>query len=325
MENILPPFKVDVAGVFLMPQVLIEARDALRNGALTRIELREIEDAEIRTLVDQLKSFGLKVVTDGRFRTDSWLLDFICGFEGVRLRPTKKTTFELTGRLELHHHFVVDDFMFLTGVAGGDILAKQVLPAPSTLLAELLKAENSEELALFYPDTEMLLEDIAIAYQRLLVELYESGCRYVQFDDFSQIVPAHSIQVNNAALVDAPSDLFVAFYASSELHYAVKGIHAFFLDYDMASCGKNRLLWFIREKQATFGFVLSHYPVEEELDDLCARIEEVNRYIPLNRFTLCVPNPNPLSLEPHAVTLEKQWETLRMAAIVVNRFWPEEP
>ncbi|MCP3893355.1 MAG: methionine synthase [Bacteroides sp.] len=324
MENVVPPFKVDVAGAFLMPKVLIEAREQLRNGQLSQVALRAMEDAEIRTLVDRLKAIGSKVVTDGRFRSDSWPLDFMCGFEGVRLRPTKKSTLELTGRIDLHHHFIIDDFMFLTGITGGDIIAKQVLPAPSLMLAELLKEDNREELDRIYPDLEVLLEDIAIAYHKLITELYGSGCRYVQFDDITHIVTDNAIRVNNMSLVDYPKDLFVAFHASSEMLYAVKGMDAFFLDYDSASCGKSRLLWFIREKQATFGFVLSHYPDEEELDELCAKIEEVNRYIPLRRFTLCIPNPQPSSFESYETTLQKQWDTLSMAEIVVKRFSPEE-
>lgn len=324
MENVVPPFKVDVAGVFLMPQVLREAREQVQNGQLSQVALRAIEDAEIRSLVDRLKSMGSKVVTDGRFRSDSWPLDFISGFEGVRLRASKKNSLELTGRIDLHHHFIIDDFTFLTGITGGDIIAKQVLPAPSVLLSELLKDENLEALDRIYPNVEVLLEDIATSYHKLINELYASGCRYVQFDDTNRVVTNNAIRVNNMSLEGYPADLYIAFHASSEMLYAVKGMNAFFLDYASTSCGKNRLLWFVREKQATFGFVLSHYPVEEELDELCAKIEEVNRYIPLHRFTLCIPNPKPSSSEPYEITMQKQWDTLHLAEVVAKRFWPDE-
>ena len=323
MENVVPPFKVDIAGAFLVPQVLRDAREQVRNGQMSLVALRVVEDEEIRKLVDRLKAAGLKVVTDGCFRSESWALDFMCGLEGIRLRPTKKTTLELTGRVDFHHHRVLDDFMFLTGVTGGDIIAKQVLPAPSLLLAKLLKEDNKEDLDRIYPNLEVLLEDIAITYRKLIQQLYASGCRYIQFDDPTRVVTDNAIRVNNMALEEHPDDLFVAFHAPTEMLFSVAKINAFFLDYASENCGKNRLLWFIREKQTTFGFVLSHYPEEEELDELRAKIEEVTRYIPLRRFSLCIPNPQILPSETYEEALEKQWSTLQMAEIVANELWPE--
>lgn len=306
-----------------MPQALKEAREQVRNEQMSLATLRAMEDAEIRNLVDRLKEIGLKVVTDGRFRSESWPLDFMCGLEGIRMCPTKKTIIELTGRVSLHHHPVLDDFMFLTGVTGGDLIAKQVLPAPSRLLTELLKEENREPLDAIYPDQELLLEDIATTYRKLILELYASGCRYVQFDDTTHAVTDNGIRVNNMALTDHPDDLFIAFHARTEMLFSVDGIDAFFLDYESESCGKNRLLWFIREKRTTFGFVLSHYPVEEELDELRAKIEDVTRYIPLKRFSLCIPNPKVSSFEDYESAVEKQWNTLKMAEIVAGELWPE--
>lgn len=260
MENVVPPFKVDVAGTFLLPAALREAREQYRNEQISLLTLRAVEDAEIRNLVDRLKAEGLKVITDGRFRSDAWPLDFMCGLDGIRFRDDRKTSVELTGRIDVHHHPVLDDFVFLTGVTGGDVIAKQVLPAPSRLLAELMKDANRTELDSVYPDREILLVDLAQTYQKLIMELYRSGCRYLQLDDATRTVTDNAIRVNNMALENLPADLFIAFHSPTEMLFSLQGIHAFFLDYDSECCGKNRLLWFIREKQSVFGFVLSHYP-----------------------------------------------------------------
>ena len=67
MENIRPPFKIDIAGAFLLPQALKEAREQYRNEQISLVTLRAMEDAEIRNLVERLKSAGLQVVTDGVF------------------------------------------------------------------------------------------------------------------------------------------------------------------------------------------------------------------------------------------------------------------
>ena len=59
MENIRPPFKIDIAGAFLLPQALKEAREQYRNEQISLVTLRAMEDAEIRNLVERLKSVGL--------------------------------------------------------------------------------------------------------------------------------------------------------------------------------------------------------------------------------------------------------------------------
>ena len=168
MENVVPPFKVDVAGTFLLPSALREAREQYRNEQISLLTLRAVEDAEIRNLVDRLKAEGLKVVTDGRFRSDAWPLDFMCGLDGIRFRDDRKTSVELTGRIDVHHHPVLDDFVFLTGVTGGDVIAKQVLPAPSRLLAELMKRSAGRF------SNAMLLTRIALS---VTVRVASSSCR----------------------------------------------------------------------------------------------------------------------------------------------------
>lgn len=227
MENVVPPFKVDVAGTFLLPAALREAREQYRNEQISLLTLRAVEDAEIRNLVDRLKAEGLKVVTDGRFRSDAWPLDFMCGLDGIRFRDDRKTSVELTGRIDVHHHPVLDDFVFLTGVTGGDVIAKQVLPAPSRLLAELMKDANRTELDSVYPDREILLVDLAQTYQKLIMELYRSGCRYLQLDDATRTVTDNAIRVNNMALENLPADLFIAFHSPTEMLFSLQGIHAF--------------------------------------------------------------------------------------------------
>ena len=46
MENIRPPFKIDIAGAFLLPQALKEAREQYRNEQISLVTLRAMEDAE---------------------------------------------------------------------------------------------------------------------------------------------------------------------------------------------------------------------------------------------------------------------------------------
>ena len=58
MEKVVPPFKVDVAGTFLLPPALREAREQYRNEQISLLTLRAVEDAEIRNLVGRRAEGG---------------------------------------------------------------------------------------------------------------------------------------------------------------------------------------------------------------------------------------------------------------------------
>ena len=73
----VPPFRNDVVGSFLRPQVIHEARRNLEAGKITASELRQIEDEEIKKLVAKEIENGLHAVTDGEFRRTYWHLDFL--------------------------------------------------------------------------------------------------------------------------------------------------------------------------------------------------------------------------------------------------------
>lgn len=323
MKNVLPPFKVDIAGTFLVPQSLMAAREQYRNGLITHIALREVEDTEIRNLVDKLKTFGLKVVTDGNFRHESWITDFMCNLDGIRMNPSKKKL-ELINKIDtLRRHPVIDDFMFLTGITGGGVIAKQVLPAPSLIYTRLQK-DSPEAIKQIYPDINGLFTDIERIYNRLITKLYNSGCRYIQFDDTTRMVTTEAIAINNKVLTQLPDDLFVAFHAPADMLMSTTRVNAYFLDYDDECCSRYKLLWYIKEQKSTFCFIPSYYPIEEELDELRTKMDEVRRYIPLNRFTLCIPNAHKLSSEKYEVAQKKQWHTFDMARRVAEELWPQE-
>ena len=71
-----PPFRADVVGSLLRPQVLIDARRSYRERAIGREDLVQIEDAAVREVVALQETVGLKVVTDGEFRRQNYIIDF---------------------------------------------------------------------------------------------------------------------------------------------------------------------------------------------------------------------------------------------------------
>ena len=160
----------------------------------------------------------------------------------------------------------------------------------------ILRETEAGCLKSVYPDLNILLDDLAVAYKKLLEGLYEVGCRYVQFEGVKSMLTDEAARLNNRVLRERPEGLFVAFHAATDMLIRLHGADAYFLNYDCGICDRSRLLWFVHEREAVFGFVLSYYPDEEELDELQAKMEEVLNYIPMKHLTLCLPDADNFSL-----------------------------
>lgn len=320
MANVFPPYRLDISGAFCVPLALKNAFEQFRNEQIDRQALQAVEDTEVRNLVDRLKSAGMKVVSDGGFRRR----DFLESWEGIRAKDGKPfsegSALEITGRVHLVQHPILEEYAFLASIAGADAMKKQHIPSPAEVMTQILQRVERSQLETVYPDIHLLTEDIAAAYKFLLNKLYEAGCCYIQFDGVHSVVIEETIRLNNRVLRERPVGIFIAFHAPTEMLIQLHGADAYFLNYDCGSCDRNRLLWFLHEKDAVFGFVLTHYPHEDELDELQAKTESILNYIPLKHFTLCLPDANAV-LSPSDTDEEKQWETIRLGKEMAERIF----
>src|SRR3990172_13058478 len=81
-----PPFRADHVGSFLRPKELLEAREKCQNGAISRADLRLVEDRAIRDIVRFQEDLGLRGITDGEFRRTYFHVDFLEQLEGVETK-----------------------------------------------------------------------------------------------------------------------------------------------------------------------------------------------------------------------------------------------
>ena len=91
--------------------------------------------------------------------------------------------FALTGKITGTNHPFVEHFKFVKQFEDEHTTARQTIPAPSQFLAELFREDNGTVTRSFYPDLEELIQDIAAAYRQVIKDLYDAGCRNIQFDD----------------------------------------------------------------------------------------------------------------------------------------------
>src|SRR5258708_37096146 len=82
-----PPFRADQVGSLLRPAPLTAARLQFKQGALSAIALRKVEDDCIRAVVEKQASIGMRSITDGELRREYWHIDFLRQLHGVTIAP----------------------------------------------------------------------------------------------------------------------------------------------------------------------------------------------------------------------------------------------
>jgi len=192
------PFRADHVGSLLRPAELKEAREKFARAALPRAALAEIEDRLIRTAVARQEAVGLRSVTDGDFRRQSWSSDFLTAIGGVLqgaptaarpphldvpagsiVRDWQPPTPKIASRLQWPEGGIERrDFAFLKGIT--QRTPKVTLPSPSMLHFRGGRGGVSEAA---YPDMEEFFADLIAVYRAEIMDLAAAGCRYVQFDD----------------------------------------------------------------------------------------------------------------------------------------------
>ena len=224
-------YRAEHIGSLLRPAELIAARDSFKAGKLPREELRVLEDRHIRDAVTMQESLGLRSITDGEFRRDNYLSDFILALEGTSLGPendlnvyytnpktgvpglTGRKTL-ITGRIRLPDGGItVQEFRYLKSVAkSGE--PKVCIPGPPAIHYTTGRAQISREV---YPDLGPFWDDVVAAYAEELKLLGEAGCKLVQIDETS--IPKlgdPNIQANMAKRGDDWRELLASYTAAME-------------------------------------------------------------------------------------------------------------
>lgn len=191
--------KYDIVGSFLRPQVIKEARERYKKEEIKLEELRVIEDQEIAKLVDQEVAHGLKVVTDGEFRRRWWHLDWLKEFDGFTTKHLEKEHHGVVNQIELgtvigkisydskkqHAEIEAWDYLYELVKKYPGVTAKKCISGPNMILVDHFLQLGIKETPYYGTDAEALIEDIALAYQQAIQDLYAHGCRYLQIDDTS--------------------------------------------------------------------------------------------------------------------------------------------
>jgi 5-methyltetrahydropteroyltriglutamate--homocysteine methyltransferase len=179
----MPPFRAEHIGSLLRPPGLVEG--GLVEGG---------EDEAIARVIRWQERLGLKVVTDGEFRRESWRLGFVAKVEGFARgealgevdvqRDAAGNTARVgsapiaVARLRRAGPIVADEVAF--ALKHANAMVKATLPAPSYLHYPRGRACVDPRV---YPDLEAFFDDVVKIYAEELEALYAAGGRYLQLDE----------------------------------------------------------------------------------------------------------------------------------------------
>lgn len=370
MSKIQTPWRYDFVGSFLRPQALKDAKEAFKEGKLSEEELNRVIDAEVTKVVAKQKELGFHVITDGEFRRTFWHLDFMWGFEGVDHQATGKgvqfngvlavldETY-LVGKIKAKAHPFVEGFKFLKQFEDENTVAKYTIPAPAQMFQQMIIPVNFENTRKFYPTNEELIQDIGKAYQEVIKQFYEAGCRNLQLDDCTwgaivgdaakqryqalgvdiEEVKKQLLAVNNLALEGKPADMVItshicrgnynsAYFTSgpydtvADYVFAKENVDALFLEYDdERSGGFAPLEKLSADKKVVLGLITTKRPELEDKAQVIARIHEAAKYVPLDRLYLS-PQCGFASCEiGNKLTEEQQWAKLKLVKEIAEEVW----
>jgi methionine synthase II (cobalamin-independent) len=370
MSNLHTPFRYDFVGSFLRPQALKDAKLQFQNGVLTQEEYDNIVNEEITKVVKKQKELGYHVITDGEFRRTFWHLDFMWGLEGIEHKHTGNgvrfndelavldDTY-LVGKIKAKPHPFVEYYKFLKQFEDDQTVAKYTIPAPAQTLQQMIIPDNYESTRKFYKDNEELIQDIAKAYQDIIKQFYDAGCRNLQLDDCTwgaivgdaakirykatgldlEEVKKALLKVNNLALEGKPEDMVInshicrgnyhsTFFNSgpydsvADYVFAKENVDALYLEYDDERSGSFAPLAKVSaDKKVVLGLITTKSPVLEDKDEIIAKIHEAAKYIPLDRLYLS-PQCGFASCEiGNKLTEEEQWNKLALVKEIAEEVW----
>ena len=374
MSKYQTPCRYDFVGSFLRPEEVKKANADYQEGKISEAEKNQIIDKAVTEVVAKQKELGFHVITDGEFRRTYWHLDFMWGFEGVGHEQTgsgvqfdgELASLEdtyLIGKIKAKAkaHPFVEHFKFLKQFEDENTVAKYTIPAPAQMFQQMIIPVNYKNTRKYYETNKELIHDIGVAYQEVIHQFYEAGCRNLQLDDCTwgaivgdaakqrykllgqdiEDVKKELLEVNNLALEGKPEDMVITshicrgnyhstFFTSgpydsvADYVFAKENVDALFLEYDDARSGGFAPLAKVSpDKKVVLGLITTKTPQLEEKEVVIKRIHEAAKYIPLDRLYLS-PQCGFASCEiGNKLTEEEQWAKLKLVKEIAEEVWGE--
>lgn len=275
-------------------------------------------------------------------------------FQDQSGQKMKYLTPVVTGKLRRLRGIATEEFRFVQPLTRHTV--KVTLPSPCSQHYFRWREGVSDKA---YPDLDAFFADVTLVYRQELAALAALGATYVQFDDVSlsllcdvtlregfrargydpDVMLEKYIQVVNAAIQDKPTEMTVGMHFCrgnnqgkwigeggyefvAERMFQQLQLDAFFLEYDSPRAGSFAPLKYVpQDKVVVLGLISTKSPELESRGEICKRIEEASRYVPLDRLALS-PQCGFASTAPgNPLTPADQEKKLRLVVETAREMW----
>jgi 5-methyltetrahydropteroyltriglutamate--homocysteine methyltransferase len=369
--------RVDQIGSLLRPQPLKDAFMRFARKEASREELRAAQDAAIREVVALQEAHRLPVITDGEFRRLNWQVSF-SDIEGWDMwagswrhflaHPDNLSADEkpmqrgedavlafrtpVTGKLKLARSLPLDECRFLRSLTRAPVKVALMGPDRVCQMSDIGASDA-------YANSDALLADIVAIQKRMVSDLVEAGCDYVQIDEpsYTGYVDPPTLARLAARGEDPLANLRRAVEADNKVIEGLKGRAVFglhicrgnrasmwhregtydaiaetlfgglrydrlLLEYDSDRAGGFAPLRFVpRGVVAVLGLITTKTGAIEAADELLRRIEDASRYLPLDQLALSPQCGFASGIGGNRLDMDEQWRKLDLANEVAAKVW----
>lgn len=274
-------------------------------------------------------------------------------------KDVKPKTLRIVGKVDFsENHPFVKHFKFLKEHAG-DTPVKLTIPSPSMLhLITQVREKNYVPIERYKDNEALFYDDVVEAYRKALQCFYDLGCRNIQLDDTSwgefcaldkreayeargfdlEKIARDYVDVINRVIEWKPEDLVVnmhicrgnfrsTWFSSGGYEPVAKTlfghcrVDGFFLEYDSDRAGDFTPLRYIKNQKVVLGLITSKSGDLEDKDEVIARIKEASQYVPLEQLCLSPQCGFSSTEEGNILTIEAQWDKLKLIDEIVREVW----
>jgi 5-methyltetrahydropteroyltriglutamate--homocysteine methyltransferase len=370
--------RIDHVGSLLRPGPL---KAAFRRRALGEIDdatLRASQDEAIRAVVRTEEAHGIPWVTDGEFRRLNWQVSFseVSGWDlwsgswkKLLAMPGDKAAHETpfqkgddavlsyrvpaTARLELTRNFPLEELKFLKSVA------------KSPVKITLMGADRVHQMcdiagsSTHYASADEFLADVVAIQRRMVGELVDAGCDYVQIDEpsYTGYVDPATLERMRARGEDPMQNLRRAVEADNKVIAGLQGRATFglhicrgnrasmwhregkydpiaetlfssldydrlLLEYDTERAGGFEPLRYVKKGvMAVLGLITTKTGRVETVDELRRRLDEAAKFLPLEQLAISPQCGFASGIGGNLLTEDEQWAKLDVMRETAEKVW----
>jgi 5-methyltetrahydropteroyltriglutamate--homocysteine methyltransferase len=375
-----PNLRVDQVGSLLRPQKLKEVYTRHGDGRVGDEELRQVQDASVDELIAKQEARGLSIFTDGEYRRlnfqDSFV-ESVTGFiakkqtlqfqesrtlggeilqrwqpDSAKTDPTLQYWRPIVERLRLGPNLPLAEWRYAAALTTKPV--KITLIATDRICENFLR-QNTNGI---YRDANEYLSDVIDIERKIVQQLAEAGCPYVQMDapSYTAYVDPRSLERMKTSGMDPIAQMERSMAADNAviagLDDLVFGIHLcrgnvrsmwhreggydaiaerlfnglqhrrLLLEYDTERAGGFAPLRFVpKNKTVVLGLVSTKVPALETADELKRKIDEASRFIPLEQLALSPQCGFSSNIVGNVISEDDQWRKLELVPNVAADVW----